>query len=91
LRNLTNWLTEIISQVGIIPIAITIGNKVDLRKQSNDAVSKQIGDEFVKLVQEKYLDNTYNVPFFETSALTGVNVELALIELVEIIYIAQMI
>ena len=42
------------------------------------------------MVKEEFLNNTFDVPFVETSAKTGENVELAFKSLVEIVYTTYM-
>lgn len=84
-ENLISWLREIKTHVGIVPIAI-IGNKIDLRDYADNPISTKMGREFATMVKEEFLNNNFEVPFVETSAKTGENVETAFQSLVEIIY-----
>jgi small GTP-binding protein len=88
-ENLINWLKEIKTHVGTIPVAV-IGNKIDLRDFSDNPISTRMGAEFAKMVKQEFLNNTFDVPFVETSAKTGENVELAFKSLVEIVYTTYM-
>ena len=84
-RNLINCIQETISHTGPIPIAV-IGNKIDIKNREVYSVSKKMGEEFASLIKKNYLMNLFNVPFYEVSSVTGENVELAFLELLEIIY-----
>ncbi|KAM3859398.1 ras-related protein Rab-37-like [Diretmus argenteus] len=64
--NIRAWLTEIHEYAQRDVVIMLLGNKADM---SSDRVIKR--DEGEKLARE------YSVPFMETSAKTGVNVELA--------------
>ena len=84
-ENLINWLKEIKTHVGVVPVAV-IGNKIDLRDYADNPISTEMGHEFAHMIKEEWLNNSYEVPFVETSAKTGENVEIAFQSLVEIIY-----
>jgi Ras-related protein Rab-8A len=61
-NNITNWLSELDRHAPLNITKILIGNKVD---SANRAVTTQEG---------KALSDKYNIPFFETSAKTGINI-----------------
>lgn len=68
-----NWLGELISNNNdrIVPL-ILIGNKSDLRDSSEDPVARSDAEEYAKSLAEW---SGFEVPYVETSALSGVNVE----------------
>ena len=84
-ENLIYYLKEIKTHVGTIPVAL-IGNKIDLRKFTTNTISTQMGLEFAKMIEKEFLNNWCEVPFAETSAKSGENVELVFKRLAEIIY-----
>lgn len=88
-EHLIDWLIEIKTNVGTIPIGI-IGNRVNIRKKTKKSVSTRMGREFAKMVKQEFLNNMYDVPFAETTPRTGKNVELVFNKLVEIIYTIYM-
>jgi len=45
-----------------------------------------MGSEFAIIIKEEFLNISYDVPFVETSAKTGDNVDIAFQSLVEIVY-----
>ena len=70
LENIVNWIKEIQASVGIIPVVL-IGNKIDLRKNVPNSVTTAIGSEFAKRIKRELLNDAFEVPFVETSAITG--------------------
>jgi small GTP-binding protein len=73
-ESVSEWINQIkINTYSSIEI-ILVGNKIDM---INRIVTEDEG---------KALANKYNVPFIETSALTGYNIEKTFITLVEIIF-----
>ena len=84
LHELSNWITELF-QVNIgtrIPIVL-VGNKKDLVDQI--AVSKNDVKEFLSKIKERPDIYNQEIPYFETSALTGDNIDRAINELVSMI------
>lgn len=74
-KNITNWMKELKKHNGRgnIPI-ILLGNKFDLVDTADDVVSME---EINKLIQELNKDSKkdgFEVKYFDTSALTGLNV-----------------
>lgn len=88
-ENTVEWLKEIKKTVGRIPVAL-IGNKVDLRPHVDLSISAKKGQQLAKMIQEYFLDGAFTVPFIETSAKTGENVELAFRELTNIVVSSSM-
>lgn len=74
--NVRNWVEELWrynTKGKTVPVVI-VGNKVDLRPTFDNALRAQAGEQLVKeLVEENSLD--FEVPFLETSAKTGEQVE----------------
>ena len=77
-ENLFSWLSEIKKHIPNknIPL-ILIGNKVDLRSQFSTVLTEKQGKTIANIISEKYTNNQSEVPYFETSAKTGHNVDLA--------------
>ncbi len=73
LFSLENWLKLVYESAGDVPIVV-VGNKSDLVDE------REVDD---SLIQE-FLNSHGNYSFFETSALTGKNVEESFIELIRI-------
>ncbi len=73
--NLPAWVDELYknSGRGIMPIAL-LGNKVDLRDTADDCVTEKDAIEFISDLKTK-LNIPYDIPYLETSAKTGVNVD----------------
>lgn len=89
LEHLINWLKEIKTHVGTIPIAI-IGTKKNLRKRVKNPISTRMGEEFAEMVEKEFLNNTFEVPFVEIAVKGRKNVELVFKKLVEIVYTTYM-
>ncbi|MEE9409559.1 MAG: GTP-binding protein, partial [Candidatus Heimdallarchaeota archaeon] len=70
---LTNWLHELIlnNKNRIVPIVL-IGNKADLRESTPYSVPKEYAQEYADQLSEW---SGFYVPYVETSAKTGLNVE----------------
>ncbi|MHA2306687.1 MAG: Rab family GTPase [Candidatus Hodarchaeales archaeon] len=73
--NLYVWVDELYknSGRGTMPIAV-LGNKVDLRAETEDPVSEEDALKFIDDLKTK-LDIPYEIPYLETSAKTGENVD----------------
>ncbi len=73
--NLPSWIDELYrnSGRGIMPIAL-LGNKADLRNEAEDSVSEKDALEFIKQLKIDY-NIPYDIPYLETSAKTGENVD----------------
>ena len=55
---------------------VLIGNKIDLRGNGVDDISKDEGINLAKNIQEDNKTN-FTIPYVETSAKTGENIDLA--------------
>lgn len=75
--NLTTWVDELFenSGRGAMPIAI-LGNKVDLRDSGEvkDCVTQEEVEKFIAGLKKQF-EMHYDIPYLETSAKTGVNVD----------------
>ena len=73
--NLNAWIEELFknSGRGAMPVAV-LGNKVDLREEEDDCVTKDEALEFAEDLKKKFQFNC-NIPYLETSAKTGENVD----------------
>ncbi len=76
LIGLDNWLNLIFDSVGDDVPIVVLGNKSDLVDQ------KEVDDSII----QEFLNSQSNYPYFETSALTGINVEKSFMELVKIMH-----
>ncbi|MHA2365939.1 MAG: GTP-binding protein [Candidatus Hodarchaeales archaeon] len=87
-ENTIYWLSEIrkYSGFGSIPV-VFLGNKVDLRDYFASTITKKQGKALAKELPKYYCDknNVFDVPYLETSAKTGENVDLAFHMLGELI------
>lgn len=76
-QNIENWMNELFKNTpNPIPV-ILIANKTDLRPEVDFSLTKEDGVKMAQRISESYLKNRIAVPYYETSAKTGVNVELA--------------
>jgi len=73
--NLNSWVEELYknSGRGIMPIAL-LGNKVDLRDETDDPITPEEAQAYIRELKKKYELN-FEVPYLETSAKTGDNVD----------------
>ena len=73
--NLHLWIDELYKNSGRGPMPVTVlGNKVDLRDEVDDCVTREEVQEFTDGLKKDYLKNV-DVPYLETSAKTGENVD----------------
>ncbi len=79
-HNVQKWVDEMNGFMDIsIPI-ILVGNKADLRDKAHDAVDIDDAKQYaIKLKSE----SNFGVPYFESSALSGLNVEALFTKLIE--------
>jgi small GTP-binding protein len=74
-NNLNAWVEELYKNSGRGNMPITLlGNKVDLRDETEDPVTEEEAREYIKVLKKQY-NIEFEVPYLETSAKTGVNVE----------------
>lgn len=92
-ENTVKWLRELknnFKSKGNSPPVVLIGNKADLRDEVDYFVTKEQGESLAKSLTRNYSNNLFNIHFFETSAITGENVDLAFQTLGEqIIYLSN--
>jgi len=73
LEDVVPWMEEFLKNCGKKDVAvILIGNKIDLRPEAKGVVSTEEGMKMCELLRAKF---KVPVRFFETSALTGENVD----------------
>lgn len=73
--NLDSWLDELFKNSGRGPIPIAVlGNKVDLRKEADECVTVAEAQEFTENLKN-HLQFNCDIPYLETSAKTGENVD----------------
>lgn len=75
-ENVMGWLSDIDTHVGLagVPIAL-VANKIDLRLLVEDTIPTDDGTNLAKEIKETFNPTSLDVPFFETSALTGERVD----------------
>lgn len=79
-ENTIKWLLELGKNSNVRgnpPPVVLLGNKSDLREKVDNAVSKEQGQLLAKTLPQYYCNNRFQIPFFETSAVNGSNVDLA--------------
>lgn len=81
LENTINWIHELweYNGKGKIPVLL-LGNKVDLRDTGDDMLTMEDGKRIKNQIEQE-IDNS--VPFYETSAKTGFNVEEAFLAILK--------
>ncbi|MHA2250407.1 MAG: Rab family GTPase [Candidatus Kariarchaeaceae archaeon] len=79
--NLPRWINELIknNENQLVPLVV-VGNKTDLRNATWDALQPNEGIEYANSLSEWA---NFEIPYIETSALTGLNVDLIFKKLVE--------
>ena len=77
-ENVKNWVKEIQKNIRLPPLVL-IGNKVDLIAEGAEQkyVTEKEAKELANFISEKFYNKKYQVPFLQTSAKTGQNVEKA--------------
>lgn len=82
--NIVNWVAELKknSTKGTVPI-ILLANKIDLRSNGDSSVTTEEGKKLAEQLSNIYFGGTRIVPYIETSAKTGENVEYAFLNLAE--------
>jgi GTPase SAR1 family protein len=64
---------------------VLVGNKVDLRSNGDPTLETNQGQDLADRIENNYLKNLCNVPYIETSAKTGQNIDSEFYKLVELI------
>ncbi|MFW9928926.1 MAG: Rab family GTPase [Candidatus Thorarchaeota archaeon] len=79
------WMDEIVKgmEKKIFPVVL-IGNKIDLRRQVDMALSSEDGRELAKRLSDEYFKGNLEIPYIETCAKTGENVDDAFLKIAEI-------
>jgi len=74
-ENIPSWIEQLVKNTGgtVCPLVL-VGNKSDLRDDSPSSVAKEIAEQYVKELSEW---SGFDVSYFDTSALTGDNVDSA--------------
>lgn len=73
-HNVPNWVNEYIEATGDKHPLILVANKLDLRGAIENEVSKAAGEKYSEALSD-YMN--FNVPFIETSAKQGKNIDKA--------------
>ncbi|OLS20674.1 MAG: GTPase KRas precursor [Candidatus Heimdallarchaeota archaeon LC_3] len=85
-ENINSWIKEIVKGIGKKTFALMIiANKIDLREQSDITISTEEGCEFVKQISDETFGGQISIPYIETSAKTGENVDKAFQKMAELI------
>jgi len=77
-QNIDSWIAEMHkhNKRGKIPLVI-LGNKADLVEQAKEVVPQSDVDAYLKEVNQKFSTDRFKIEYYDTSALTGKNVEKA--------------
>jgi len=72
-ENIPSWIAELLKNNSnrIVPIVL-VGNKSDLRATANDPILREQSEEYARSLSQW---SGYSVPYIETSAKTGENVD----------------
>ncbi|MHA2364963.1 MAG: Rab family GTPase [Candidatus Hodarchaeales archaeon] len=82
-QNIENWMGELFKNTRTIIPVVLIANKTDLRANVDFSLTKEDGLKMAQAITDRFLQNKVAVPYFETSALTGENVDFAFQSLAE--------
>lgn len=91
-ENIPKWLIEIKKQTKNQPVpVILLANKVDLKDKSDHVIKTSEGKALAKAISKYYWNENkqVDIPFFETSAVTGLNIDEAFNKLGELIMYNQ--
>ena len=82
-ENIPNWVGQLVenNNDNICPLVL-VGNKSDLRENSPESVDPHVPEEYVKELSDW---SGFTIQYYETSALTGKNVDTAFKSLVRTI------
>lgn len=71
--NIEQWVNEIKLNNPMFPIPmVLVANKIDLKKSSDPSIVTDIeGQELAKILSHTYYKGNWDVPYIETSAITG--------------------
>ena len=72
--NVPKWITEFWKNVGGVYPFVLVGNKIDLRDKVPNALPPEVGYKYAELASQKI---GITVPYIETSAATGENIDKA--------------
>ncbi|MHA2502307.1 MAG: GTP-binding protein [Candidatus Kariarchaeaceae archaeon] len=82
-ENLPNWIEQLVNNMrGKVCPIVLVGNKADLRADSPSSVPKEIPENYVKELSQW---SGFDVSYYDSSALTGDNVDTAFRSLVNTI------
>ena len=84
-ESIPGWANEIVKNVRRPIPMILLSNKSDLQGKADFVISSEQGKQLANKIAKDYLNNQFPVPYVETSAKTGENVDNAFGSLVEII------
>jgi len=70
-ENIPAWANEFIKNAPGVQPLVLVGNKIDLREKVREYVRKEEGEKMAKILSESL---GTEIPYVETSALTGTNV-----------------
>jgi small GTP-binding protein len=84
-ENTLSWVQEIVKGISkeVFPIVL-LANKIDLRRQSDIAITSEEGRELARQISDEAFDGKVKVPYIETSAKTGENVDEAFLRIAEL-------
>ncbi|OLS26118.1 MAG: GTPase KRas precursor [Candidatus Heimdallarchaeota archaeon LC_3] len=85
-ENILDWIAEIRKYIPDIASVILLANKIDLRPAITTAISNKEGKELARTIAFEEFEGRLKIPFFETSAKTGENVEEAFQKMAEETY-----
>ena len=74
-ENILYWMAEIQISIGISTPVILIGNKIDLRDKVPNSLQSKDGEDLANKISTLYFHNKMVIPYYETSAKTGQNVD----------------
>ncbi len=80
-NNCGRWLNELQGSLRTVVPFLLIGNKLDIRSQSPTGISAEQGQKYASKLNEITKRFGFEVEYYETSALTGENVNQAFLTL----------
>lgn len=77
-ENLNHWIKEMEKNTGrgTVPFVV-LGNKYDLVETADEIVVQDSIEKFISELNEKHSDKGFSIKYLDTSALTGLNVDVA--------------
>ena len=80
-ESIPEWFNSALPHVHKAAAFVLVGNKIDLRNRCPDCITKEEGERLAKQLSEVI---NFEIPYIETSAKEGINIELIFKEVLKL-------